>query len=84
MSTTSEKYGQVALLYAKELIETKQLPSKEGWEAKARLVFTKNSFVEKGCPKDCFLGICEEGLIVGIPKGKYTNSKKNRLMASRQ
>ncbi|MBD5447760.1 MAG: hypothetical protein HDR32_08520 [Treponema sp.] len=78
MSTISEKYGFVAVSYAKELIKTKQSPSNDGWEKIARSVFTGNSLVEKGCPKGCFLGICEEGLITGIPKGKYTNSKKNK------
>ena len=78
MSSTGEKYGSIAVSYAKELIKTKQSPSEDGWEKEARSVFTKDSFVKKGCPKGCFLGICEEGLIIGIPKGKYTNSKKNK------
>lgn len=83
MSSTGEKYGSVAVSYAKELIKTKQSPSKDGWEKIARSVFKvekkiENSFVKKGCPKDCFLGICEEGLITGISKGKYTNSIKNK------
>lgn len=78
MSTTSEKYGSIAVSYAKELIKMKQSPSEDGWEKEARSVFAKESYVKKGCPKDCFLGICEEGLITGIPKGIYTKSKKNK------
>lgn len=78
MSTISEKYGIVAVSYAKELIKTKQLPSKDGWKKIACSVFEKKSFLEKGCPRDCFLGLCEEGLITGIPKGQYTKSQKNK------
>ena len=32
---------------------------------------------EKGCPKSAFLGLCEEGFIKEISKGKYTSSVKN-------
>lgn len=78
MTSIGENYGLVAVSYAKELIATKELPSNEGWKKVARSVFTKDSLVEKGCPRGCFLGICEEGLIKGIPKGRYTTSKKNK------
>lgn len=78
MTSIGENYGSVAVSYAKELIKTKQLPDNEGWKKIARSVFTKDSLVKKGCPKGCFLGICEDGLITGIPKGKYTTSKKNK------
>lgn len=78
MPTTGENYGLIAVSYAKKLIETKQSPSKDGWEEKARSVFTRESLIRKGCPRDCFLGICEEGLIAGIPRGNYTTSKKNK------
>ena len=35
----------------------------------------------KGCPKNAFLGLCEEGLVVDIEKGYYTErstSHKNK------
>lgn len=35
----------------------------------------------KGCPRDAFLGLCEEGLIKGIPPGKYCHSVKNKKYA---
>lgn len=35
----------------------------------------------KGCPRGAFLGLCEEGLIKGIPCGSYTKSKKNKQYA---
>ncbi len=33
---------------------------------------------KKGCPKDTFLGLCEEGYVKGISKGNYTKSTKNK------
>jgi hypothetical protein len=36
---------------------------------------------KKGCPKGTFLGLCEEGLVKGIPKGNYTKSVKNKKYA---
>jgi hypothetical protein len=36
---------------------------------------------EKPCPKGAFLGLCEEGLIVGVRRGSYTRSVKNKRYA---
>ncbi len=36
---------------------------------------------KKGCPKNTFLGLCEEGKIKGIPNGTYTRSTKNKRYA---
>ena len=36
---------------------------------------------DKNCPKNAFLGLCEEGLVKGIPRGKYTKSVQNKLYA---
>jgi hypothetical protein len=33
---------------------------------------------EKDCPKNTFLGLCEDGFVRNVPKGKYTGSKKNK------
>ncbi len=46
--------------------------------------FVENEFPEsmhsrdKGCPKSTFLGLCEEGVVAGVPAGSYTNSKDNK------
>lgn len=78
MFTTSKKYDSIENFYAKELIKTKQSPSKTRQKKIARSVFAGDSFVKTGCPKDWFLDICEEYLIIGISIGKYTDSKKNK------
>jgi hypothetical protein len=38
---------------------------------------------KKGCPRGAFLGLCEEGLVKGIPAGNYTTSKDNKAYAVR-
>jgi hypothetical protein len=49
-----------------------------------RIVKTlKLVFEEKGCPKNTFLSLCEEGLVKGIPKSNYTKSVKNKDYALR-
>ena len=77
---TSDKinrYGKLAVAYAKELIAHQERPSSQGWED---FVF-KNGFsqssAKKGCPKSAFLALCQEGFVSGIPAGYYTSSKKN-------
>jgi hypothetical protein len=55
----------------------------EIWSTFAKEVFETKSAREKGCPKNTFLGLCEEGLVKGIPKGSYTKSVKNKEYAIR-
>ena len=53
----------------------------EIYHSAAKEVFPTKSSQEKGCPKNTFLGLCEEGLVKGIPKGNYTKSVKNKEYA---
>jgi hypothetical protein len=39
---------------------------------------SKKSSQEKSCPRNAFLGLCEEGLIKGIPPGNYTAPNPNK------
>lgn len=54
---------------------------KEIWLKYAQKNFESKSSQKKGCPKNTFLGLCEEGLVKGISKGKYTKSVKNKEYA---
>lgn len=47
----------------------------------AKDIFETKSAREKSCPKNTFLGLCEEGLVKGIPQGSYTKSVKNKEYA---
>jgi hypothetical protein len=44
-------------------------------------VFESESSRSKSCPKNAFLGLCEAGVVKGIPKGEYTKSVKNKNYA---
>jgi len=37
----------------------------------------------KGSPRGAFLGLCEEGLVKGIPPGHYSSTKQNKDYAVR-
>ena len=54
------------------------------WDLAARKTFPTNSTsIKKCCPKNPFLGLCEEGLISGINSGQYTRSELNKSYALR-
>ena len=70
------KYAQVA-------INTVNFINKNGgnpiliWLKEANYIFGEyKASAMKGCPRADFLGLCEEGLVKGIPCGNYTKSKK--------
>lgn len=77
-------YGEAAIL-AVEIVSREIASSpKEAWEHATAEVFPNSpSMRNKGCPKGAFLGLCEEGLVRGIPRGFYTQSRKNKEYALR-
>lgn len=75
------KYEKVALLAVKLFHEgTTDCPI-EAWEKAASQILDSRSSQRKGCPRNTFLGLCEEGKVRGIPSGSYTKSKKNKEYA---
>ena len=38
---------------------------------------------KKGSPRGAFLGLCEDGMVKGIPAGDYSKSRENKLCAVR-
>jgi hypothetical protein len=73
------KYGETAINSVHNFKDSYSIT--EIWSRSAKEVFDTNSAQEKGCPKNTFLGLCEEGLVNGIPKGNYTKSVKNKEYA---
>lgn len=73
------KYGLTALKCAKNYKESYSLI--EIWSNSAKEIFNTKSSQVKSCPKNTFLGLCEEGFVKGIPKGNYTKSVKNKEYA---
>jgi hypothetical protein len=74
------KYALTALKSVQNFKESYSIV--EIWSRSAKEVFPlSKSSQEKNCPKGTFLGLCEEGLVKGIPKGNYTKSVKNKEYA---
>lgn len=74
----SEKFGHNAVkaveLLHKGIVKSPQ----EAWKKAGNEILEKRVYVEKGCPKSAFLGLCEEGLVKGVPAGRYTRSTRNK------
>jgi hypothetical protein len=80
----ANKYGEAALIAARMETYGKAITPAARWDqATARLYPTSPSAQRKSCPRDAFLGLCEAGLIKGIPAGQYTRSDKNKTYATR-
>ncbi|QVY67113.1 hypothetical protein [Polaribacter sp. Q13] len=73
------KYGLTALKAAQNYKQSDSIP--EIYARAAKEIFETKSSQDKGCPKGTFLGLCEEGLVKGIPRGNYTKSVKNKEYA---
>jgi len=82
MSGVNNKYGKAAVECAKILAAEKDSNPKSVWESVTKKIFGKEtSSQKKGCPRNAFLGLCEEGLVKGVPPGNYTKSKLNKRYA---
>ena len=87
LMTYGEKHGEVAInaveLYEHYKTIGDDISPKEAWEKATPKTFNS---VTPGKPKDCataaFLGLCENGDIIGIPEppdgSRYTTSIKNK------
>ena len=77
-------YGDAAVRAVGLLLNMRVSDPKEAWEAATAEIFGKGKLAQlKGCPRNAFLGLCEEGVIKGVPSGNYTRAKKNRKYAVR-
>ena len=54
------------------------------WESAVSTLYpTSPAARKKGSPRGAFLGLCEEGLVKGIPAGRYAASANNKAYAVR-
>lgn len=75
------RYGDVAVAAAK-MCNSNKLDPCEAWVLAAQNGFpTSPSSQKKGCPRGAFLGLCNEGLVRGVSKGKYSRSVLNSCYA---
>ncbi|MBK5071772.1 hypothetical protein I2492_01910 [Budviciaceae bacterium CWB-B4] len=74
-------YGNTAVEVVKNYSDGQDLHIE--WSNQVSKFTSSKSSIEKSCPKCTFLGLCEEGLVVGIPKRKYLdlgNKNKNHAI----
>lgn len=73
------KYAQAAVK-AVELFHSKAVNSPvEAWNKATIELFGANSWGhKKGCPRNAFLGLCEEGLIKQVPPRKYISRENSK------
>lgn len=78
------KYSKASVRAVELLINHDNYSPREAWDIATTEVFGFNSWGQKkGCPRNAFLGLCEEGLVRGVDAGSYTTSIKNKKYALR-
>lgn len=77
------KYELITLSYVRRIYKENLVPCAEGWKKTGKKLGFKQSTINKGCPRNAFLGLCSSGLVKNIPKGIYTKSIKNRTYAEK-
>jgi hypothetical protein len=79
----ANRYGEAALMAARRGSSGDVNPVARWESAMENLYPTSPAARRKGCPRGAFLGLCEEGLVKGIPAGHYTASKDSKAYAVR-
>jgi hypothetical protein len=75
-------YGRASLTAAKSCRRNPELSPVDAWEAAVEKEFASASSRDKPCPRGAFLGLCEAGLVSGIPVKSYTASVLNKGYAT--
>jgi len=79
----ANRYGEAAIMAARGGPAAGVDPVARWESALERLYPTSPAARNRGCPRGAFLGLCEEGLVKGIPAGRYTSAKENKDYAVR-
>jgi len=79
----ANRYPEAALIAARQGISGGVTPGLL-WERALEQVYpTSPTARRKGDPRGAFLGLCEEGLVKGIPAGSYGATRDNKGFAVR-
>lgn len=77
-----DKYGEVAVRAVKELNAHSFWTPDAAWKRAAAEVFPRGeSSRDKLCPRNAFLGLCEEGLVKGVSAEDYSAGVENKNYA---
>ena len=77
----ANRYGEAAIMAARQKPSADKTPETRWNDAMEKLYPTSPTARRKPCPRAAFLGLCEEGLIQGIPAGRYTRSQDDKAYA---
>ena len=79
----ANRYGEAALM-ATQQVSSGDIDPVARWESAMEKLYPASAAArKKGCPRGAYLGLCEEGLVKGIPAGRYTTSRDNKAYAVR-
>jgi hypothetical protein len=77
----ANKFGEAALIAARLEVPA-SVTAAERWDTAVRQVYPEKPYLQKKtAPRAAFLGLCEKGLVKGVPAGEGTGSDKNRAYA---
>lgn len=74
-------YGKAAVGAVELFVQGGLASPEEAWNRAIEKETKSCESRKKSCPRNAFLGLCEEGLIEGIPPGSYTDSVLNKKYA---
>jgi hypothetical protein len=85
----ANRYGEAALMATRENGTAKEgqnghvpIDPVARWRTAMEALYPTSPIArKKGGPRGAFLGLCEEGLVKGIPAGRYGASKDNKAYA---
>ena len=77
----ANRYGEAALMAARQGSSVDPVAR---WQAAMERLYPTSPIArKKGTPRGAFLGLCEQGLVKGIPAGSYSATKLNKDYAVR-
>lgn len=75
-------YGKAAVKAVRLIAKGKRKTAPDAWNASTIALFgVDTASQKKSCPRAAFLGLCESGLVQGIPARNYTQSVANKSYA---
>ena len=74
----ANKFGEAALIAARLEVPA-SVTAAERWDTAVRQLYPEKPYLQKKtAPRAAFLGLCEKGLVKGVPAAEGGGSDKNR------